>query len=295
MNLRIGTAPDSWGVWFGEDPRQTTATRFLDEVVEAGYEWIELGPYGYLPTDPSVLRRELEQRGLRVSGTFIMGHIEQPETFARMQQEALATGTLLQELGAHYLVLIDDTYTNLFTGERTGPASLEGDDWERLLEGANTLGRLAKERFGLTLVFHPHAETHVEYEDQIEDFLANTDSQYVNLCLDTGHHAYRGGDPVKFFRKHSSRILYLHLKSVDQEKQRVVTESETPFARAVEMGVFCEPSMGVVDFPSFAQSLKDVCYDGWATVEQDMFPVSFDKPLPIARRTRQYLREVGLG
>jgi inosose dehydratase len=295
MNLRVGTAPDSWGVWFGEDPRQIPASCFLDEVVEAGYEWIELGPYGYLPTDPSVLKRELKQRNLRVSGTFIMGHIEQPDTLARMQSEALATGALLQELGARYLVLIDDTYTNLFTGDRTGAASLEADDWKRLLEGANFLGRLAKERFGLTLVFHPHAETHVEYEDQIEDFLANTDPQFVNLCLDTGHHAYRGGDPVEFFRKHSSRILYLHLKSVDAEKQKAVAQNRTPFALAVEMGVFCEPSQGVVDFPSFAQSLKDFSYDGWATVEQDMFPVSFDKPLPIARRTRQYLREVGLG
>ena len=90
MNLRIGTAPDSWGVWFGEDPHQTPASRFLDEVVEAGYEWIELGPYGSLPTDPSVLKRALQQRNLRVSGTFIMGHIEQPETFARMQGEAQA-------------------------------------------------------------------------------------------------------------------------------------------------------------------------------------------------------------
>lgn len=295
MNLRIGTAPDSWGVWFGEDPRQTPASRFLDEVVEAGYEWIELGPYGYLPTDPSVLKRELQQRNLRVSGTFIMGHIEQPETFARMQGEAQATGALLQELGARYLVLIDDTYTNLFTGERKEPAILEGDDWKRLIEGSNSLGRMAKERFGLTLVFHPHAETHVEYEEQIEDFLEKTDPHYVNLCLDTGHHAYRGGDPVKFLRKHFARILYLHLKSVDSEKQKAVEENGTPFALAVEKGVFCEPSEGIVDFSAFVQSLKDLSYDGWATVEQDMYPVSFEKPLPIARRTRQYLREVGLG
>jgi inosose dehydratase len=295
MNLRIGTAPDSWGVWFGEDPRQTPAIRFLDEVVEAGYEWIELGPYGYLPTDPSVLRRELEQRGLRVSGTFIMGHIEQPGAFARMQREALATGALLQELGARYLVLIDDTYTDLFTGDRSGAASLGEEDWKRLLEGANVLGRLAREQFGLALVFHPHAETHVEYEDQIEDFLAKTDPQYVNLCLDTGHHAYRGGDPVQFFRKHFSRITYLHLKSVDAEKRKAVSDRGTPFALAVEMGVFCEPSHGVVDFPSLAQSLKELSYDGWATVEQDMFPVPFDKPLPIARRTRQYLKELDLG
>jgi inosose dehydratase len=31
------------------------------------------------------------------------------------------------------------------------------------------------------------------------------------------------------------------------------------------------------------------------TVEQDMYPTEFDKPLPIAKRTREYLRTVGIG
>ncbi len=295
MNIRIGTAPDSWGVWFPHDDRQTPATRFLDEVVEAGYEWIELGPYGYLPPNPAVLKRELKRRNLKVSGTFLMGHIEQSDTFSRMQKEALSTGAMLQELGARYLVLIDDTYTDLFTGEPTCASRLDGDEWKRLLEGTNTLGRIAKEKFGLTLAFHPHAETHVEYEDQIEAFLEGTDPAYVGLCLDTGHHAYRGGDAVRFLEKHFSRIPYLHLKSVDAEKQKQVEKQETPFARAVELGVFCEPSRGTVDFLALARLLKDKAYDGWATVEQDMFPAPFDRPLPIARSTRAYLKEIGLG
>src|ERR1035441_6568025 len=119
MNIQVGTAPDSWGVWFANEPRQTPAQRFLDEVVEAGYEWIELGPIGYLPANPSQLRLELARRGLKVSGTFVMGHLEQPEMLAQMRKEASSTCALLQDLGARYLVLIDDVYTDLFTGEKT--------------------------------------------------------------------------------------------------------------------------------------------------------------------------------
>lgn len=51
-NLILGTAPDSWGVWFPEDDKQVTWKTFLDEVAEAGYEFIETGPFGFLPTDP---------------------------------------------------------------------------------------------------------------------------------------------------------------------------------------------------------------------------------------------------
>ena len=65
--LIIGTAPDSWGVWFPDDPQQTPWERFLDEVAESGYKWIELGPYGYLPTDPTRLAEELKSRDLQIS------------------------------------------------------------------------------------------------------------------------------------------------------------------------------------------------------------------------------------
>ena len=44
--LQLGSCPDSWGVWFADDPRQTPWHRFLDELSGSGYHWLELGPYG---------------------------------------------------------------------------------------------------------------------------------------------------------------------------------------------------------------------------------------------------------
>jgi inosose dehydratase len=295
MNVRIGTAPDSWGVWFPQDDRQTPPARFLDEVREAGYEWIELGPFGYLPKEAAALRNELDLRGLKVTASGVMGHIEDPDDLARMERDTLALGPVLQELSAPYFLLIDDTFTDIFSGEIIRDPVLARPEWDRLIEGTNHLGRLVMERFGLQLVFHPHAQTHVETEEQITSLLAQTDPRYVNLCLDTGHHSYAGGDPIEFFRAHSERIPYLHVKSVDGVKQQTVFRDGIPFARAVEMGVFTEPSEGVVDFREFKRALEEVNYDGWAMVEQDMFPTAFDKPLPIARRSLQYLREIGLG
>ena len=142
-------------------------------------------------------------------------------------------------------------------------------------------------------MFHPHAETHVEYEEQIERFLADTDPGRVSLCFDVGHHAYRGGDPVAFLDKHRDRIPYLHLKSVDPVKQQKVEAENIPFADAVAMDMFCEPSAGLVDFPALLGLLKRIDYDGYAIVEQDMYPAPFDKPFPIAKRTLEYLRNIG--
>jgi inosose dehydratase len=295
MNVRIGSAPDSWGVWFASDPKQTPWERYLDEVAKAGYEWTELGPYGYLPTDPATLRAELDRRGLKVTAAVAMGHLEDPAAWPELERQMLGGGELVAALGGRFLVLIDDVYSDLFTGRPTRPSQLDDEGWKRLIDATHRAADLVTTRLGLQLVYHPHAETHVEYEDQIEAFLEQTDPSRVSLCLDTGHHAYRGGDPVAFFRRHSARIPYLHLKSVDPSKQEWVERERIPFAIAVADDMFCEPYRGAVDFLAFRDALREADYDGWATVEQDMYPAPFDKPLPIARRTRAYLRSIGLG
>ena len=99
----------------------------------------------------------------------------------------------------------------------------------------------------------------------------------------------------RFMRKHHQRIPYLHLKSVDSDKQRKVEAEDIPFAIAVGQDLFVEPSAGAVDFIAFRDLLREINFEGFGIVEQDMFPAPFDKPLPIAKRTRKYLREIGLG
>lgn len=296
MNLTLGTAPDSWGVWFADDPLQTPWQRFLDEVASLGYQWIELGPYGYLPADPATLRSELDPRGLKITASAITDvALEDPDAWSQLERIMDPVCSLLAALGAPYVVLIDAAYSDLKTGELLAPRDLAGDAWRRLIETVHCAADFARDRYDLSLVFHPHAETHVEYEPQIERFIADTDPARVGICFDAGHHAYRGGDPVAFMRKHHARIPYLHLKSVDRTVQSRVESERIPFARAVAIDMFCEPSRGAVDFLAFRDVLRDIDYKGFAMVEQDMYPAPFDKPLPIALRTREYLLSIGIG
>ena len=295
MNVRIGSAPAAWGVCLPHDAQQPPWRQFLDEVGEAGYEWIELGPYGYLPADLPTLRTEIAGRGLKLSAGFVMRHFEDAGEWPVIEKELNTVGTILASFGSRYLLLIDDTYTDVATGESLRSGHLTDDEWRRLIETTHKVADLAKERFGLELVFHPHAETHVEYEDQIEAFLEQTDPQRIFLCLDTGHHSYRGGDPVAFLRKHHARIRYFHFKNVDPEIREQVEREGIAFAPAVTKGMFCELSQGAVDFSALKDVLEAVDFDGWATVEQDMYPAPFDKPLPIAKRNLAFLREIGIG
>lgn len=293
--IEVGIGPDSWGVWFGHDPHQPTWTQFLDEVVEAGYLWIERGPDGYLPVDIPRLRAELDARGLRLSAVHAMRPLEDPEAWVSLEADIERACEVAAAFGARTLVLIDAMYTDPFTGAHTAPSELDESGWARLVETTNRVADLTRERWNMSVGFHPHVDTHVAREDQIERLLAETEPERVSLCFDIGHHAYLGADAVAFLRRHASRVSYLHLKNVDPGVRDHVAKEGLSFAAAVEADVFTELPDGAVDMKALAALLENIGYRGFAVVEQDMYPAPFDKPLPIARRTRDYLRELGIG
>lgn len=66
------------------------------------------------------------------------------------------------------------------------------------------------------------------------------------------------------------------------------------FAAAIDRGIMVEAGRGGVDFKAICDILDANNFEGWAIVEQDMYPAPAAKPLPIARRTLAYLQEIGL-
>ena len=293
--LRLGTAPDSWGVWFPDDPAQVPWERFLDEAARAGYSWLELGPYGYLPTDPQQLADELARRNLQLSGGAVFAGLHRgqealDQAIADCRQEA----ELLTALGARHLVLLPEGYTDL-DGHLTQPKQLTAEQWRSLLAGMDQLGRVLADECDVDLVFHPHADSHVGTQQEVERFLADTDPELVNLCLDTGHISYCGGDNLSIIEKFPERIGYVHLKQVDPAVLAQVEAQGLCFAEAVRRGAMVEPPQGIPVMEPLLEALAVLDVDLFAIVEQDLYPCEPDVPLPIAERTRQYLGSCGLG
>ncbi|MEU1023370.1 sugar phosphate isomerase/epimerase [Streptomyces sp. NPDC005904] len=292
--IRIGSAPDSWGVWFPEDPAQVSWRRFLDEVAACGYEWIELGPYGYLPTDPAELADETARRGLRVSaGTVFTGLHHGPAVWEKTWAHVADIAALTRAMGAEHLVVIPSFWRDDKTGVVLEERVLTPAQWRDLAAQTERLAHEVRERYGLRVVVHPHADTHIDTEENVTRFLDATDPDLVSLCLDTGHYAYCGGDCLKLIETYGERIGYLHLKQVDPEILAGVRADEAPFGPAVARGVMCEPPAGVPALEPVLAAAQRLGVDLFAIVEQDMYPCPPDKPLPIARRTRAFLRSCG--
>jgi inosose dehydratase len=288
--LRIGTAPDSWGVWFPDDPKQIPWDRFLDEVVAAGYEWIELGPFGYLPTDPSQLQDELGKRNLKLSaGTVFTGFHKGEDQWKRAWDQALSVAGLATQLGAEHLVVIPDLWRSDSTTEQLEPRTLTDEQWTKLAAGHDKLGKALLEEFGVHQQFHSHADSHVGTYREVERFLTETDARYTNLCLDTGHFSYYGGDNLKLIAAYPERIGYLHLKQVDTDMLFDVLKNDVPFATAVGDGIMIEPPAGVPELGPIIEAVSAIDPEIFAIVEQDLYPVDIDLPLPIATRTREHI------
>src|SRR5215510_11415422 len=95
--LRVGNAPCSWGTLEFEEARgeQIGFSRMLDELAETGYTGTELGDWGYMPTDPPLLRAELERRGLVMLGAFVPVALKEEAAHAAGVANAVKTARLL--------------------------------------------------------------------------------------------------------------------------------------------------------------------------------------------------------
>lgn len=296
MTIKVGTAPVSWGIMEAEgwSVHQGYA-RVLDEMAEAGYEGTELGPYGYLPTEPEDLIFELSSRRLRLVSAFVPIHLAYPERHQTDFDEAMKIARLLARAGSSLIVLADEmggarmSLAGRVNEERDGMSNRQ---WDGAVEILTRIARACSE-LGLVTAFHHHAGTLVETPPEIERLCASTDPSLIGLCLDTGHYMYGGGDPVNALKKYGSRILHVHLKDVQPEVLRSVREERVDFLDAVRRGVFCELGEGALDVPAIVQGLKSCGYNGWALVEQDVDANQPGvNPFESAVRSRKYLRDV---
>jgi inosose dehydratase len=287
--ITLGTAPDSWGVWFPNDPEQVSAERFLAEVVEAGYEWIELGPYGYLPTDPAELQDQLDAHGLQVLAGTVFEHLHRPDSWDDVWTQVTNVAALTQAVGGKHIVVIPEVWRHHKTGDPVEDRELTEEQWAQMTSGLDELGRRILDEYGLRVQFHSHADSHVGYQPEIERLLESTNPEWVNLCFDTGHIAYYGGDCLELIQQYPERIGYLHLKQVNPMIVEKVLDKDLSFPEAVRMGAMIEPPLGIPHMPPVLEAVASLGRDIEGIIEHDLYPCPPDLPLQIAKRTKTYL------
>jgi inosose dehydratase len=298
--IRVGNAPCSWGVLEFELPQlAASATQVLDEMAAAGYTATELGDWGFLPTDPAALAREVSSRGLVLAGAFVPVALTREEALADGVMRALRTARLLAAAGASdaFVVLSDDNATvperTARAGRITASDGLAAAAWDEVARRASTIAAAVGAETRLRTVFHHHCGGYVETPDEIDALMSRTDPSLLGLCLDTGHLTFAGGDPLDAIANYHDRIWHVHFKDCSREVARRARAEQWDYHTAVAHGVFCELGRGMVRFDKVYNALLTHHYSGWIIVEQDVLP-GLGTPSESAARNRAFLRRLGL-
>lgn len=259
--LRIAGAPISWGVC--EVPGwgyQMPAERVLTQMQSLGLAATEFGPEGFLPDEPTAKAAFLRDFGLQAVGGFLPVVLHDAGHDPLTEVDAFIDACLAS--GAGVVVLAASTGAD---GYDARPV-LDDVQWKALLTNLDRIADHATSR-GVVAAVHPHIGTLVEGADDVQRVL---DGSHVGLCVDTGHLAAAGADPVAITLANLSRVKHVHLKDVDAAAAARVVSGEVAFADAVAAGMWRVLGQGDVDIRAMIDALRSHGYDGWYVLEQDV-------------------------
>ena len=288
MSGRIAGAPVSWGVIEIPDwGYQMPADRVLKEASSLGLGAIEAGPEGLLPTDPAEVSDLLAGYELGLVGGFVPAVLHDP---ARREEELALVerrAGFFAAAGADVVVL-----AAMSGSESFGPfVELDGGSWGELFESLKSVEEIC-DRHGIAVSLHHHYGTAIESDDQLKRFL---DGSEMGLCLDTGHLAIGGSDPVEISELAGPRVNHVHLKDVDLDVAGLLAARELSFKEAAQKNAFRPLGEGDVDVGGVVDRLEGSGYSGWYVLEQDSVverePDEGEGPVVEVRKSLDYLRE----
>ena len=246
--------------------------QFLKEIADLGYETAENFSFlaDYYKGQETEFVALVEKYGLKFENLYFY-FSDDPEFDLKKAAEYIE---FMKKVGAHYMnmqgVMWKDT-------PFLRPTNREGI--LQYAELANKIGAMCAGA-GIRACLHPHANTRIFTEEQIDLFLENTDPRFVSLCIDTAHTTLAGINAPAAARKWGKRIGYVHLKDVDPDE---TLHPEWPMKRFLPLGYGCVDLKGVVT------ALKESGYDGILCVELDYQPVCNYKS---AMDSRSYIHNV---
>jgi inosose dehydratase len=298
--IKIANAPCSWGALeFELEGKSLGYQQVLSEMVETGYAGTELGDWGFMPSNPEELNKVLNEKKLQLLGAFVPVALAKDDAHDAGVLQALKTAGLMFHAGYKnaFIVLADENGSvkerTKNAGRITPEMGLNENQWKTFAEGAERVAHAVKDKYGMRTVFHHHCAGYVETPDEVAKLMELTNPELLGLCLDMGHFAFGGGNPVEALNKYYDRIWHVHFKDFDPKVGQAAKENNYDYLKSVEEGVFCELGNGNVDFKSIVAILNEKGYDGWIVVEQDVLP-GMGSPKKCADHNRKYIKSLGL-
>lgn len=291
--LKIATAVVNWNsVDLPEHEQDYGYPEVLELARQAGYSAMEYSTtFG---TDPATLMQQAREHGLTWCGTYHSVDLVSGPLSDEQRQAVEDLASLLDSIGCHDMIAADaGTPERLALAGQIpddGSASLPSDTWSLVAANLHAIGAIAQ-RHEVRVHFHNHVGTWVETPTEVDALLEHLDTGIVDLCFDTGHYAYGGGDALAFLQGHIDQIGYIHLKDIDARVLAEAKEKGWSFHDALRHVIFSPLGAGSANIPAALETLTANAFDGWVVVEQD---TCNGDPTKVARQNLKFIeRQVG--
>lgn len=286
---RIAGGPITWGVdgspgW----GHLMDSDRVLSEMKSTGLSATELGPEGFLPTDPDELVDYVKGFELQVVGGFVPAVLYRDRGIEEQLAYVDRANSQLAKTGSEFIILGPDSHYDGYDTE----IDMSQDEWDTFIANLNKVMNNAEDH-GLSTAIHPHWGMAIAREAQVERMLESCE---VGLCLDTGHLYLAGCDPLDIAKLAGDRVNHVHLKDVDDAMAERVRSGELPFRQAVIDGMFKPLGAGGVDISGVIRHLEANSYQGWYVLEQDCAltndPAPGEGPVADAASSVEFLEQL---
>jgi len=264
--IRFGYAAITWD---GNDAQA------IKDIAEVGFPGIQLRSnilkeYGAKPKELSDLLNQyrLKMVALSSGGVGIAAGTEAAEI-----AKHVSNAKFVHDVGGHYLQVTDSA--------RPKDRKPEAADFKQLGRVLTEIGKRSTD-LGVPVGYHNHMSSLGEAPDEVDRIMEAADPRYVKLELDIAHYQQGGGDPARAIRQYHDRLLFLHIKDVEN---LAASDTRGRAYRWVELG------RGRVNLPQVFAALKDVKFRGWAVIELDSVPDKSRTPKEYAQINRKYVEE----
>jgi inosose dehydratase len=286
--VKLGIAPIAWtNDDMPELGGENTFEQCVSEMALAGYTGSEIG--NKYPKDPKVLKKALDLRGMTICNAWFSSFLT-TKPLKETVDAFIKHRDFLYEVGARVIGAAEQGHSiqgMMDVPVHTKKPVFTDEEWKKLADGLNELGRLAKEK-GMILTYHHHMGTGVQTFEEIDKLMDMTDPNLVYLLFDTGHLTFSDIDAEAVLRKYVKRIKHVHLKDVRGEVLEKAKKDDWSFLKAVKEGVYTVPGDGIINYEPLFKILAESGYTGWFVVEAEQDPAKAN-PLEYAIKARKFI------
>ncbi|SMC52575.1 sugar phosphate isomerase/epimerase family protein [Pedobacter africanus] len=204
----------------------------LDMIKNNGITDIEFS--NLFKQSPEDLRKMCDARGIKCSSYGV--------SYEDLVNKTDEVGKTAVALGAAFVRVASIPHKGAFTL----------DNAKQTVADFNKYGKLLKDQYGLTFIYHNHGFEFEPYQDgTLYDYLLkNTDPKYVSMELDILWAFLPGQDPAQLLAKYGNRYKALHMKDLKKGVERGSLSGTTPKDNDVILGT------GQIDIPAVIKAAR---------------------------------------